>query len=497
VVSGARANERSVRLSAARGEGNNARQWGLLMSPRAERGADSRYARWLSDQLPILVSAGVLSEEAAERLCDYYGPVDTGRKRRFALTVCSIFGALSIGLGIILLLAHNWEGISRPVRVVLALLPMVVAQALVGWTIMRRRDSLPWREGTATFLTLAIAAAIALVSQTYHTSGPSDMSNFLLSWMLLSVPLVYLVGATVPALIYLAGITAWAGYVQSDAGPSIIFWPLALVIVPHFWLLIKENPHGIRTTALSWALSVCLPIAVGITLWEIMFEGPLPSLTFVVYSSLFTVLYLAGSAELGAAEQPSRWQRPLQMTGAGGIVVLSFILTFWGTWEPYVRHRDLSWGQLREAAFIPHYVLAAAILGVALWLIISTALRRQTARLFLGIIPVLAAVGCVVHAIGIHATSLPDDMTKRLALIPTIMFNMYLLVLGVATMLAGTRTGSIPKINAGMIVLIALLVARFFDSEMSFTARGVAFIVLGIWFLATNLVFIRRRGEVR
>ena len=468
------------------------------MSPRRERGTDSKYIRWLYDQLPNLVSAGVLSEESAERLRDYYGPsVDTGQKRRVALTVCSILGALSIGLGIILLLAHNWEGISRPVRVALALLPMVVGQALVGWTIVRRRDSMPWREGTATFLTLAIAAAIALVSQTYHTSGPSDMSNFLLSWMLLSVPLVYLLGATVPALIYLAGITAWAGYVQSDAGPSIFFWLLALVIVPQLWLLIKENPRGNQTAALSSALSICLPIAVGITLWEIMFDGPLPSLTFVVYSSLFTALYLVGSAELGVAKQPSGWQRPFQITGVAGIVVLSIILSFWDSWKPYVRHRDVSWDQLREAAFIPHYVLVAAILGVALWLFISSALRRQTARLFLGITPLLATVGCVVHAIGIHATSLPDDMTKKLALIPTIMFNMYLLVLGVATMLAGTRTGSIGRVNAGMIVLIALLVARFFDSEMSFTARGVAFIVLGIWFLTTNLVFIRRRGEVQ
>ena len=467
------------------------------MSPRREHGADTRYIRWLYDQVPKLVRDSVLSEESAERLRDYYGPVDTGRKRRVALTVCSIFGALSIGLGIILLLAHNWEGISRPVRVVLALLPLVVGQALVGWTIVRRRDSLPWREGTATFLTLAIAASIALVSQTYHTAGPGDMSKFLLSWMLLSVPLVYLLGATVPALIYVAGITAWAGYTESEAGPSILFWLLVLVIAPHFWLLVKENPRGNRTAALSWALCVCLPIAVGITLWDVMFDGPLPALTFVVYSSLFTALYLIGYAEPPVSRQPSRWQRPCQITGTAGIVVLSFILTFWASWQSYVRHGGLSWEQLRKVALIPHYVLIVAILGVAVWCLISSALRRQTARLFLGVTPVLAAIGCVVVAFGAPTTSLPHQLAKNLALVPTVMFNMYLLALGIVTMLGGTRTGSIGKVNAGMIVLIALLVARFFDSGMSFTARGIAFIVLGIWFLTTNLVFIRRRGEVR
>ncbi|HIE44273.1 MAG TPA: DUF2157 domain-containing protein [Candidatus Omnitrophica bacterium] len=51
-----------------------------------------------------------------------------------------------------------------------------------------------------------IGASTALVAQTYHIS--SDDFNFLLYWVLLEFPLVYLMRASVPAIIYIIGITA-------------------------------------------------------------------------------------------------------------------------------------------------------------------------------------------------------------------------------------------------------------------------------------------------
>jgi len=55
-----------------------------------------------------------------------------------------------------------------------------------------------------------VGAAIALVSQTYNISG--DRADFILTWMLLIVPLVYLMAATIPAVIYVAGISTWSCY---------------------------------------------------------------------------------------------------------------------------------------------------------------------------------------------------------------------------------------------------------------------------------------------
>jgi hypothetical protein len=43
-----------------------------------------------------------------------------------------------------------------------------------------------------------------------------------------------------------------------------------------------------------------------------------------------------------------------------------------------------------------------------------------------------------------------------------------------------------------MLILTAVLVARFFDSDLGFVARGVAFILIGVGFLSANLVMVRK-----
>jgi hypothetical protein len=51
-------------------------------------------------------------------------------------------------------------------------------------------------------------------------------------------------------------------------------------------------------------------------------------------------------------------------------------------------------------------------------------------------------------------------------------------------------------VNTGLLVLSALIIARFFDSDLSFLARGVAFILLGAGFLTANVVILRRKGAM-
>jgi len=45
-------------------------------------------------------------------------------------------------------------------------------------------------------------------------------------------------------------------------------------------------------------------------------------------------------------------------------------------------------------------------------------------------------------------------------------------------------------------MLAALIILRFFDSDLGFVVRGLAFITVGIGFLVTNVVLIRRKGAV-
>jgi hypothetical protein len=49
--------------------------------------------------------------------------------------------------------------------------------------------------------------------------------------------------------------------------------------------------------------------------------------------------------------------------------------------------------------------------------------------------------------------------------------------------------------NFGLLLVSAVLVARFFDVDWSFVARGVGFVVLGLAFLAVNLLLLSHRHK--
>ncbi len=430
-----------------------------------------RSIRWLYGELPLLVAQGVLPPEVADRLRTHYGAVEGRSGRKIALTVCSILGALLIGSGVILLLAHNWDQLSRPLRTVLALAPLLATQALAVYGLYVGKQSTAWRESVAIFISLAVGASISLVGQTYHI--PGDPGAFMMSWMLLILPLVYLLKATAPCLMYFAGITSWAGYAQSTAGHALAFWPLLALAVPHVVLEYRKNPYSVRSCVLGWSMAICLCIATGIVI-----EKVVPGLWIVVYGALFAVMYLAGSYWFD--ESPSVFQKPLQVVGLGGIVVLTFMLTYEWPWDEIGwRHYRYRYGYFELAAWSDYLLVTA--LPFACAALLSVSVRRGHGwRILYGVMPVVAVLGYMLAAL---------EVNEQVCLL---LFNAYMFALGVGTIVWGVREGAIGIVNGGMIILTALIVARFFDSDMGLIARGVAFILIGIGFLVTNLILIKR-----
>jgi hypothetical protein len=57
---------------------------------------------------------------------------------------------------------------------------------------------------------------------------------------------------------------------------------------------------------------------------------------------------------------------------------------------------------------------------------------------------------------------------------------------------AGVRDRRLSVVNGGMLVLAALIICRFFDSDLGFVVKGLAFIAVGVGFLVTNLLLVKR-----
>lgn len=64
-------------------------------------------------------------------------------------------------------------------------------------------------------------------------------------------------------------------------------------------------------------------------------------------------------------------------------------------------------------------------------------------------------------------------------------------------MIAGIRNNNLAVVNTGMLMLAILIIARFFDSDISFIIKGLVFIIVGIGFLVTNAILARRMRGVK
>lgn len=433
---------------------------------------NNKAIKWLYQELPELVAKGVLTQDAAGKIQAYYGEIRSTSKRSTMLIISGTTGTLLIGLGIILLLAHNWEQFTRLTRAILSFAPLVIGQGLALWVLWKKPHSSGLKEGTATFLSLMVGASIALISQTYHISGNTE--TFILTWMFLIAPLIYLMQASLPAAIYLIGMTAWSGSQWDNPLKAVLFWPLAAVIVPHFIWAIRQEIYTIRTTILSLVMFICVSCATGFSLGK-----PWPGSWVMLYPAIYAIFYYLGRQKFSGFT--SNWQRPWRFLGGISLFLLAFQFTFRYVWQYF--GRDYSYYRMRrgisDISALPDYIMTFALIATALLLFYNTIKRGDLiVSLFTGL-PLLS----------ILAYNFRGEST----IMPLLIFNAYVFILSISRIILGARNNSLTTINTGMLILAILIIARFFDSDINFIIKGLAFIIVGIGFLVTNVIFIRRK----
>jgi uncharacterized membrane protein len=440
----------------------------------------TRGIRWLYQELPELVRNGVLDRETAQRIERHYGPVPETTARGLLVPVFGVLGALLVGAGVMLLVGHNWDELGRPLRAGLSFALLLIAQGIAGWTFWQRRNSIAWYEGSSLFLGLAVGATIALIAQTYQISG--DLKSYLLTWSVLVIPIPYLLRSRVAAGLYWICVTWWLSH-RAWLEPvglqvALFFLLLALILPFMVWLELRQR-HDVRTTLLLWTAAICMVIAGFDVLPNLPYGLWLP-----IASGFFGALYVWGLERHDAAgvERVAAWRRPLHIVGATGLAVMLFSGSFADLW------RHLDWERSTEDG----YALLAAMGAIGLGLVAFSAWRgytlwmaKQPHRTLLALTPLMLTT--------VWALAYQTETGGWLMLV----VNIVGLAVGIATVHAGFRGGSVGTANCGLLLVVALVVARFFDDDWSFVVRGLGFIAMGIAFLMMNVWLLKRRREVR
>ena len=427
--------------------------------------------RWLLDQLPELVAKGVLPSSSADSLRLHYqqeAAPPAASSRSIAVVIFSILGGLLISAGVILLFAHNWDQLGRPARTVLSFVPLLIGIFLTSLSLLRKNHSTALAEGAGAFHSIAVGACIALIGQTYQLSG--DFPRFVLTWMLLVLPLVYLLRSTAVAILYVAGISTWAGNEVYDRATMVWLWPLLALVLPHYLQLIRENRFSGRAWWLSLAIALAVPVNAAFQCDRLFFVfWP------TVLAGIFTSLYLAGCGWFRKPEAP-RIAHPFIFVGQAGILVLTIWLSYRGAWDRswYRSFSEFSFRDWMIAEGVAYGCCALALVLLALgWM------RKANANFTAGLLPLIIIGGSYLLRFGVGWTIL--------------LTNLYTLALGIVTIARGIRDLRLASLNAGLLMLAALVISRFFDSEIGFLFKGIAFIVVGAGFCVANVVLLKRR----
>ena len=434
--------------------------------------------RWLRGQLPELVASGVISSENARAIERHYESAEA--KPSFGFVLLAGIGSSLVGAGIVLLIAHNWDDLSRATRTVIAFLPLLVAQALAVFVLLRRNESQPWRESAAIFDMAAVATTISLVSQTYQIQG--SFADFMVLWLILTVGVVYLFRTIFGAVGYIAGTVAWLMARDSTwwnhRSPNS-FWLFLALFLPYFIWSIARGRTSRETAVLSVFLLFAAAIGLGFTT-----ESAQAGIGGIAFAGLFAAVYLAG---MKLSDDFIKHIPAAALLSGIGIGVTTIVMSFKEMWHPHTFSSvDSSTRAVGVGIQLFFPVVAIALL---IWDFFKK--RRIAFSTAIAVMPLVIGLAWIVC----NADPEPNrGSDSPYSLAAAVIINIYALVLGAELIARGTRANSFVRANFGLLVIAALAIARFFDSDLGFVTRGLGFIVVGTMFLVANWWFFRRQA---
>jgi uncharacterized membrane protein len=418
-------------------------------------------------ELPDLVKADVITAETAERIRIHYDNQPSQSSNRLFI-VFGILGALLVGLGVVLIVAHNWDSLNKVAKLAIGFTPLLMGQCLAAFAILRKAADTAWREGSAAFLFFAIAISISIVSQVYNIEG--SLGGFLFIWMSLSLPLVYVLRSSVASLLFILGITWYAcevGYFNYPQDHALGYWMLLLLIVPFYYLeFLRKNQQNNFFYFHSWFLVVSVTTCVGLFM-----EGN-EELIMIAYMSLFSAFIIM--SQMKPFETNRVLTNAYLIIGSVGVIILLLVLSFDVYWTELRANLDERFFLAQEFHASLFFTFGASILLFILLQKKSPSALNYKSFSFL--------IFIALFVIGLNS-----------AVLAQLLVNLLILVLAVYTIRDGAQRNHLGILNYGLLIIAALICCRFFDTDFSFVVRGLLFIAVGVGFFTANYYMIKKR----
>jgi len=445
---------------------------------------------WRSDRNTLALilesgeASGIITGSQREQLLAHAAEQSSGR--RLGAAWLAIAAGLFVAAGVSLLIARNWEMFGPLIRVAVFLAVLLA----VGETAIRCSGrtlalALPFE---LLWLILPLLG-IGLYSQTFQLSGDTILP--LLAWLALTAPIAWLsdrpVAATLHtlamALVLFAGNFVIDAMLGSVTGAPTVGSTLALV--------------GSTPTVTAWGLSTLLLAAIAVQSLRLLPEGHRHHFLGVCALWLFTVLGVCNPVRL---ENPA-W---LALAAAALIVLCLALHLALDTSMMERRSSASAWiGGVYAMTFLWHVRSApdgdATAGGMAVTIaagLAAVAVVLSLPRTRLSPNPVWASLAKLGLLVPLAGAAVLVSGRIELWWAVALLMNALLLAVGVGLMWHGSLLREVAQINAGVIIVVALLVTRFLDLFGSMLRSGIGFIAAGIALAALAWALERTRRRL-
>lgn len=435
-----------------------------------------KFRRQLRQEAQRWRSEGEISEAQFQNLSDRYqfDQINLTAKNRFALVLFGLGSAL-IGIGLLILIAANWNGIS-PVGRWIVLLGLLFGLNGGGFALVQSLDYRRLGEALLLFGEVALGATL---SQIAHLSG----FTLFFTWGICGLAIAYglrlkSLGMLAIALIGMGYWTQWEQiyFSQNPVGTEVIGLQMPIVAA----ILFLPLAYWCRSSMLFLLSAIAVCSALLSSLAAIVTkDSVLPTLLIGLPTALLwsydDTLWTAFRPQGAQTDKPFQpLARQLSVLSLGGLL-------FWFSFH-WVWNGSLSWQtRIPEWRSLPSVVILVGI-AIGQWLYLLKGIKK--------INPNTIGVGLILGFSTI--VNFWHLRIQPLPIFAPILFNGLLIGLALGAVRTSLSHGKRRPFWFGILLLIVQILSRLLEYETTLIMKSCICVLCGISAIAAGLWFEHR-----
>lgn len=410
---------------------------------------------WLINEVDKWQDDSLIDTETGEKIKKQYELYRSFNFNIFAILFAVLGGTLIVS-GIGLISFYNWKTMPSVLKTVIAVSPLIISYIMSIYTLIFKTENRIWKESSAFLNIASMFFALGIIVTEFHFK--LTFSHYLILGSLLTLPVIYIMQAVSPLVIYYTAICLW-GSLNIRLGSAPILLLLFLfgtgVMVFHIRKFGKTFRYNVCVSALAG-----LPFMV---LFTKMLNGD-EILAAFLYS---TILF--------AARDIKRGYLHFKLISLVVSLLTLIFITLSQSWNLYYR----------EFGGITLGILTAIILLGSLAIEVFNTKENNYEFSYLLVLMGLSIIRYIWECLNLNGLTF-QIIFMGLSIIITLLVAIGFISLGKAQ-----KRVEIASIGFGLIALMVLI--KIFEVNLFFLWRAISFLVLGS--ISLVLVIFLAKGD--